>query len=126
MNDVVYKFNTLKRAAKGVVARRQKSMWKQNKFLDLLPGAGSRRDPRKLLNDWYETAYKIVDECNIGMVRYLMDAFPSIVPKSCLNREIEWDMDDCGDWIVVFKARPEDPLRRRPVGEEERGEGGCE
>lgn len=120
MGDVVYKFETLKKKAKEQVGvgRANGCFFPQEKdFLVLLPAIEERIDPRTLLDRWYREADKIIDRWDIRKVKKLIELFPGIVRKECLNREITCEIDDAENWLVNFKARQGDHHEQMQVSQ---------
>lgn len=116
MGDVVYKFETLKQKAKERAGgdRAKGYFFPQEKdFLVLLPAIEERIDPRTLLDRWYQEVYKIIDQWDIRRVTKLIGLFPGIVRKECLNREIVCEIDDAGNWLVVFKEKSHEWMQAR-------------
>ena len=71
-------------------------------FLAILEATRTRKNPRKVIEEWTVKAEAIVQQWDVRMVAGLIKAFPAIVPASCLTAKVTCDYSEAGDWVVMF------------------------
>ena len=61
-----------------------------------------KKNWREVEPELREKCYSIIADWDIRRAKTLIDLFPHMMPKQCLNKIPVADMDEKGDWCLIF------------------------
>jgi len=62
-----------------------------------------KKNWREVEPELREKCYSIISNWDIRRAKALIDLFPDMMPKQCLNKTPVAEYDEKGDWVLVFE-----------------------